>query len=186
MKNANPIVIANPKLLDSLFGGVNLVLSDALPWLNTYETAVKMSNEKGLYPAVETNAKGSLDYLNLLPDSNLGNYSYWDVSDGIEANLKGDFVWLHFKAALVVWGDLQKVYPADWKEKTVQNAASDVLEVIKIGDFAPVRMMLKELHFEHMNIYKGYYLKEIKTQHLMRPFFGFRIGFEIVANIKNC
>lgn len=186
-KNPPPIILSDAKLQDSAVAGINAKLSERLEWLTTaYGIIVKKPNEKGLYPAIETSVKDSAEYLSMLPDSHLGNYSYWDVMDGASMEKKGDFIWLKFQAGLVFWGDLRNVYGTnDWKLRNTLNVLSDVADAIRMENFGTSRIKTLKQWTESTNIYKGYYIKEVNNQHLMRPYFGFRIECEII-NTQPC
>jgi len=181
---ANPVQISlsDAKFQDLAVSGINAKLMSRLAWLTTaYGVAVKKPNEKGFYPATETISNDSKEYLSLFPDKKLGTYCFWDVVDGATLEKKGDFICMTFNAGIIFWGDLRTVYsPGAWKAKNIQNVLFDVVEALRKENFRTSRLEISKSYTESLNIYKGYYSKEIETQHLMRPFFGFRIDCNIV------
>ncbi len=185
MPNATQINLSSAKFQDLAVEGINLKLGQRLPWLVMYGVGVKLIGEKGFYPAYESMSNDTQNYTSLLPDDLLGNFGFWDVTDGASIEKKGDFIHLTFSAGLVVWGDLRNVYTgAAWKSNNAKNVASDVAAALQAQGFGTSRLEYKKVWFEANSIYKGYDHSEIKKQFLKRPYFGLRIDCEIVSQQK--
>lgn len=181
--------LTNSRLQDRAVEEINVRLISRLSWLDrAYGAAVKKPIEKpaknisrsGLYPAFETNSNDSRNYYSLFPNQDLGVFCFWDIEDGIEVTSQSGFITSKFKAGLVFWGDLRKVYGAvDWKGKNTATVLWESLEALRKRRFQGVELKFNKCYFESLNIYRGYDYSEIENQHLMRPFFGFRINCEI-------
>lgn len=181
MANPTPINLTEAKFQDLAVSGINTRLAERLTWLTTYGVAVKKPNETGFFPAIETQSNDTTFYLPMFPDSKIGTFSWWDVADGIGLEKKGDFIIQRFEAGLVIWGDLRDVYGnPGYKSRNVQNALYDVTDALKRENFGTSSVKILKSFMESRNIYKGYQSKEAIDQHLMRPFFGFRIDCHIV------
>lgn len=184
MPTAPQITLSDAQLQDKAVAGINAKLAERLAWLTTaYGIAVKKPNEKGYFPAFETDSNDSKNYESLFPNEDLGVFSFWDVKDGATITRRGQFVDLKFKAGLVFWGDLRKVYGVDWKTNNTQNVVSEVAAALQGGGFM-ANLKFTEYYTEARNIYQGYYMPEFNGQQLMRPYFGFRIECEIYSQQK--
>jgi hypothetical protein len=185
MANATPITLSSAKFQDLAVSGINTKLVQRLAWLNMYGVAVKLVGEQGFYPAFETLSNDTLNYQSLWPDTQLGNFGFWDVADGASIEKKGDFIHLRFLAGLVIWGDLRTVYTGNaWKSKNTKNVASDVAAALQLQNFGSSRLQFSKMYFEASNIYKTYNHGEVKNQFLKRPYFGLRIDCDIVSQQK--
>lgn len=77
-------VIANPELLDRIIGNIQTGLVDNLPWLDKAfgraERLVKYDGNRKRYftPCVYV---GRNDYIEVTPDANIGNFSFFWVDD---------------------------------------------------------------------------------------------------------
>jgi len=180
LTNPVPYPLAEATLVDKAIAALNERLA-GLPWLTkAYGQAQRLVGEGQLnYPAVFTAGQGSGDYLSLLPDrhlASLGGYSFWDTKEPVTvSNWRNDLASLQFKAGLVVWFDFRKVYPADWKGRTIWNVIQDVLNELKSGGGMATFGEDLEFHYSGETIFPRYSHKEIDRQFLMKPYGGFRI-----------
>jgi hypothetical protein len=180
--NPTPITITSPVLADVALAQLQVILEANLSWLTTaygkIEKRVFQDPESRpvVFPAIFC---GEKEYLNLLPDEHLGNYSYVEVLDSQEV------VWRprqtpDFKAdiALVFWFDFRTVYPSDHNTRTVEHVKADVLDALNVS-MPGLRITVNSISERAENIYRGFSASEIQHQFLMRPYGGFRVDANI-------
>lgn len=192
MTNPAPYPITNPTLVDAALADLNgrLTMAGVLPWLTTaYGQAKRLVKEKDgqeyRYPGIYVGSAEKGDYLDLLPDEHLatdGGFSFWDVSEPVRTTeWRIDPKGVTFSAGLVVWFDFQKVYPADWQNRTVWHVVQDVMNALNAGGATQIG---DDVTFAYSGetIYPRYSHNEIKRQFLMKPYGGFRINCSIFFN----
>jgi hypothetical protein len=193
--NPTAYPLAGAELLDAAIAALNARLGDGtLTWLNAaFGQVQKLKGERDGrtfdYPGIYAGGTGSGDYLDLLPDlhlASLGGYSFWHVNEPVTVeHWKHNLGRLEAQAALIVWFDFRKVYPADWKGRSVWNVIQDVLDVLSTGTGMANFGDELEFFYSGETIYRGYTHNEIERQFLMKPYGGFRIEGTIFFN-KTC
>ena len=184
MANTNAPVIPGAIMLDAVIGNIQHGLVDNISWLDAAfgraQRLTKMQDGKRIItPNVFCGGwrgHGENDYIEVSPDSKIGNFSFFEVDDPqtIDAGpfareLKAPF-------ALVVWFDLTRIYESIANRNT-EKLKSDILWVLNgmTGWHLPQgRMRINRIYERAENIYKGYTLSEIDNQFLMHPYGGFR------------
>lgn len=184
----NPITISPPVLSDLAVYSINVRLSERLPWLTTaFGVCQRISTENGLIPKVPSDSNNTEEYISLLPNSDFGQFSFWDIKDNAEIQINGDSINLNFSAGLVLWGCLKNVFPGeDWKENTVSNVEILVIKALQGGRFGDATIEMNNIYRDGKNIYPGYYTKEVERQFLMRPYFGIRVEMDVFFSQNNC
>lgn len=185
MNNPTPKTLSDPQLIDNTLAGVNTALLSGLTWLdNAYGKAQRLvENFEGrnqFYPAVPVQSSLNREYLKLFPDDKLGNFVFWDVRDPERSEtFPGEYYYSNVRAGLVVWGNLEKVYPTTFQTKSVENVKREVLD--KLTTMFVLGGHIKHVETVHRveNIYPSYNHNEIDSQFLMLPYFGFRVECEI-------
>jgi|VirMetMinimDraft_7_1064189.scaffolds.fasta_scaffold08928_2 hypothetical protein len=182
--------LAEPKLIDLALLEIQTALTAKLPWLNhAFGKAQRLKEERDgrivIYPGVYA---GSEDYLEVFPDSHIGNFSFFDVDDGEEMNgMNRASIAFEAKIGLVVWFDYRKVYPGDWQQRSIENVKAEVIEALNTSAFRRSSVIFYKAWERSESIYKGYSDKEIMQQFLMRPYGGLKIEFFIKYQEKpNC
>ena len=178
MRNPTYITYSGPALLDVFLVELSGVLEAKLSWLTTaYGAAQVLKRDKDgrtvTYPAAPSN-KGA-EYIELFPDEHLGNFIWFDVqSYEIDDKGRPD---KDFKAdgSLICWVDLRRVYPADWKERSVENVKSDVIAALKATGLTTGKIRLTRSYDRQADVYRGYTDAEIQNQYMMRPYCAFRL-----------
>jgi len=180
--NPSVPVLTEAVLIDRALNSISGLLESNLNWLDTaYGRCEKMveysekATKKRVFPGVYVGGNSN-DYLDLLPDSLLGCYSFFHVKDGEEylgeGRRQGN---VKFEFGLVVWFDYRKVYPSDWKLRSVENVKKQVVDVFRKSGGCGVQIQIGKAWVEADNIYKGFTHEEIDRQFLIRPYGGFRI-----------
>ena len=179
---SNAIIPVAPVMLDKIIGEIQTGLVENLSWLDAAfgrcQRITKMVQGKRIVvPNVYSGGKfGPNDYLEVSPDSKIGNFSFFEIEDPqtIDAgpwdrNIRAPF-------ALIVWFDLTRVYDAPDNRNT-EYLKAQILRVLngRAGwHLTHGRIVLNRIYERAENIYRGYTLSEIDNQYLMHPFAGFR------------
>ena len=177
-------VIDNPVMLDRILGEIQNGLVSSVPWLDVAfgraQRLTKMMNGKRIItPNVYCggwNGHGENDYLEVSPDSKIGNFSFFDIEDPqtIDAGPWAREITAPF--GLIVWFDLTRVYEQASNRNT-EKLKADILRVLngRTGwHLSDGRITINRIYERAENIYRGYTLSEIDNQFLMHPFAGFR------------
>ena len=184
MSDTNAPIIANAVMLDAIIGEIQQGLIDNITWLNAAfgrcQRLVKQINGKKIItPNVYCggwNGHGPNDYIEVSPDSKIGNFSFFEVDDPqtIDSAPWGREIKAPF--GLIVWFDLTRVYNSQTNRNT-ELLKAEILRVLngRAGwHLRNGRIVISQIYERAENIYKGYNLSEIDNQFLMHPFGGFR------------
>jgi len=185
---ANPIpaTLVSPELLDHAFGEVNSHLFGQLAWLNTAygkaERLAKQEERRAIsYPAVYAENESGEEYINLFPDSHLGNFSFWFVDDGWQVSKYDPYREHEFDitASVIFWYDLRQVFPADWEKRTGQNVLKAVFRAFRTLSTPSLSLEITRVWERTGNVYSGFSANEIPNQFRMRPYGCFRFECRI-------
>lgn len=177
-------VIEDAVMLDRVLAEIQSGLIE-LPWLD-----VAFGRAQRLVKAIEGrrivtpnvfcggwNGHGPNDYIEVSPDSEIGNFSFFAVDDPqvlVPGPGQREF---RTPFGLIVWFDLRRVYGTASNRNT-ERLKAQVLDVLsgRSGFALSAGHIEASRIFEQaQNIYRGYSLDEVDNQFLMHPFGGFRI-----------
>lgn len=177
-------IISNPELIDRVIGQVQTGLATNLPWLNhafgRAQRLVKNINGKRMYtPNVYA---GGNEYLEVSPDANIGNFSFFKVDDPQRYDWMPKIIGsITVNYSLIFWFDLRKIPGTDGRNVEVVKA--EVLKVLNGGFWLKAgRIDVVRIWELAENIYDGYTLDEVDNQYLMHPYAGFRLQGELFIN----
>ena len=184
MGQNNAPVIAKPVMLDRVIGEIQTGLTENISWLDVAfgraQRLTKMMNGKRIVtPNVYCggwNGHGPNDYIEVSPDSKIGNFSFFEVEDPqtIDAGPWAREIKAPF--SLIVWFDLTRIYDSAANRNT-EKLKADILRVLngRAGwHLSEGRVTVTRIYERAENIYRSYTLSEIDNQFLMHPFAGFR------------
>ena len=184
MSATNAPVIQNPVMLDEIIGEIQTGLVGNVSWLDVAfgksQRLSKLINEKKVItPNVYCggwNGHGENDYIEVSPDSKIGNFSFFEIDDPqtIDAGPWAREIKAPF--SLIVWFDLTRVYHTATNRNT-EKLKADILHVLngRAGwHLTSGRVVINRIYERAENIYRGYSLSEIDNQFLMHPYGGFR------------
>jgi len=182
-KNSKAPMIENPVLLDNIIGQIQLGLVNNIGWLDMAfgraQKLVKMiENKKYFSPNVYNGIAN--DYISLLPDSQIGNFSFFWLEDpnSVEWVPKQEGV-IKSNFSLIFWFDLRRVYNQA-NNRDTETLKLEIMKVLNGGFWLKNgRVKVNKIYEEAENIYRGFTLDEIDNQFLMHPFAGFRIDGEL-------
>lgn len=184
MATNNAPIIQNPVMLDRIIGEIQTGLIENITWLDVAfgrsQRLTKMLNGKRIItPNVYCggwNGHGPNDYLEVSPDSKIGNFSFFEIEDPqtIDAGPWAREIKAPF--GLIVWFDLTRVYDVTDNRNT-EKLKAEILRVLngRAGwHLSDGRIAINKIYERCENIYRGYTLTEIDNQFLMHPYAGFR------------
>lgn len=182
----NAPIIQNAVMLDKVIGEIQEGLVTNLSWLDVAFGRAQRLTKKVRGKTVITpnvfcggwNGHGENDYIEVSPDSKIGNFAYFEVEDpeSITAGPWAREISVPF--SLVVWFDLRRVY-GEASNRNTEYLKAQVLHVLngRTGwHLTEGRVSVAQIYERVENIYRGYTLSEIDNQFLMHPFAGFRIS----------
>lgn len=168
----------NPELLDRVFGEIQRGLIDNINWLDKAfgkaERLVKIAPNGRKYYTPNVYAGGN-EYLDVSPDSGIGNFSFFWVDDpqavewtpNVSVGIKTDF-------ALIFWFDYRKIYN-NVNTRNKEALKKQILDVLNGGyHLRAGHIEIERIYELAENIYNEFSLDEVDNQFLMHPYGGFR------------
>lgn len=153
-------------------------LKDNLSWLDeAYGRAERLVKFDARHRRIYIPAIYSLDnqYLDLSPNSQLGNYSFFWISDPQEFNSDRNMgISVKCPFSLIFWFDFRKIFKnVDIRDK--ESIKYEILNVLNKKIFL-INGYFKINYIYELaeNIFKEFSLDEVENQFLMHPFGGFR------------
>lgn len=167
----------NPTFTDSALIEINEFLLEKISWLNSaFGKAEKLirKNEKQLiyYPGVFAGNNETMknDYQNVLPNDQIGNFSFWTFEDPSKVNsYTGGLHSIEINGSLIFWFDLRNIFPTD-PGRNIEQVKQTILETLVSGMFKKSRFTVDEITERAENVYKGFTISEINSQFAMHPF----------------
>lgn len=178
-------------MLDRAMGEIQQALVDSLPWLDAAfgrsQRLVKMQGGKRIVtPNVYCGGwkgHGENDYIEVSPDSKIGNFSFFEVEDPHTISAGPWAREVKAPVSLVVWFDLTRVY-GDRTNRNTEKIKADILRILNRARLSDGRFSVAKIYERAENIYRGYTLSEIDNQFLMHPFAGLRFeGYMEVSEL---
>lgn len=172
----------HPVLIDRILAHMQDKLAGNIAWLDhafgrSQRLVTMRDKSEWQYPGVYI---GGDEYLNVLPGQDLGNRSFFIVSDPAAVDTSQRYIYLRNTVGLVCWYDLSTIYPAG-TERNTEAAKWKILDTLdKIIFPAGMRMSITKIYDLAENIFKEYSLREIDTQYLMLPYGGVRFEMELI------
>jgi len=174
--------ILNPEGFQESISEINARLLSEIPWLDRaygicetrlrhYERKYERDNIR--FPAV-LGASG--DYIDLFPNEDIGNFSFWNIKDRDESLKKvGRTVLQNGMFKLIFWFSFDKIYGADANKYNIENVKQDVFSFFEKSGFVKSNVQLTNCLTEAERIYYPWDYREIENQSLMRPFGAFAV-----------
>lgn len=183
--STNAPVIRNAVMLDRVIGEIQEGLIANLDWLDVafgraQRLTKMMEDRKIITPNVFCggwSGHGDYDYIEVSPDSKIGNFSFFDVEDP-QTITPGPWAReIKVPFGLVFWFDLTRVYNEE-NNRNIELLKAQALRVLngRAGWYLDKgRITINRIYDRAENIYRGYNISEIDNQFLMHPFGGFRL-----------
>lgn len=183
--STNAPVIRNAVMLDRVIGEIQEGLIANLDWLDVafgraQRLTKMMEDRKIITPNVFCggwNGHGDYDYMEVSPDSKIGNFSFFDIEDP-QTITPGPWAReIKVPFGLVFWFDLTRIYNEE-NNRNIEQLKAQALRVLngRAGWYLNGgRITINRIYDRAENIYRGYNISEIDNQFLMHPFGGFRL-----------
>lgn len=176
---------ASPVLLDRLIQDLQSTFEANFSWLNyafgrAYRLVKEVDDKEYNYPAVYS---GKAEYLSVLPDDTLGNFSFFEIDDPqeVDTTLLGRSG-LVVKGSIIFWYSLDSIY-IDTTMHYGEDVKKSILSILNTpGITKSGRISIIKVYERAENIYRGYNLKQIDHQYLMFPYAGLRVECEFKIN----
>ena len=123
------------------------------------------------------NGHGADDYIEVSPDAQIGNFSFFAVED--PQDIRPGVGQKEFRTpfGLITWFDCRKAFNSATNRNT-EKLKADVLKVLTGRSgfvLTQGHIELTRIYEQAQNIYRGFSLDEVDNQFLMHPYGGFRI-----------
>lgn len=194
MKTYTTITPTNDvKLLDKAFLDLNAKMLTSIGWLdnafgmaNKINTTTKEARPKTIsFPAVyKGNGNRQNNYINLLPNSGYGNFSYFQVTDYTIDKIPHQTPIVKAKFGLIFWFNASKAYSNE--ARNIEKMKEDVINFFSRSRVVYLSMDINSVTQDNADIYKEYGTKDIEQQYLMHPYGGFRFEGELTYAPIEC
>lgn len=171
---------SEPVLFDLVLDELTAALSN-LSWLdNVYKLAYQLENEvhgkKYKYPAAYI---GKKEYMSLLPNDELGNYSFIEKKDPEIITQLGQMFKAKVDVDIIFWFNIYSIYDDSSVIKS-ENIKDEIIKLIsKQGIFKSFSITVNRMYDNAENIFDKYDLRQIDNQYLMMPFCGLKLNCTI-------
>lgn len=151
-------------------------LADKIDWLDySFGRSFELINGDGShYPAVHLSGN---EYESVLPNDGLGNFSFFEVED--PHSLVDNSMKVKFNGNLIFWFNLNSIYGTIGNSLNIDALRKQIIEALSNRFHMHATIKINGIYEKAENIFKGYSLKQIDTQYLMLPFYGFRFSLTI-------
>lgn len=189
-----------PVLLDKILQDLQKSLMEKLPWLDyAFGRAHRLvehrpDGNKSIYPAVYN---GNAEYVSMLPNDRLGNFSWFDIYDPQEITpITQAAPQYTFKGAIIFWYNLGSIF----EDKTVLHTEEIKEEVMRLLTTPGLikqtgRIEITRVYERFENLYQGFSIEkiyndfmykgegiqDIDKQFFMYPYAGLRVEFTITT-----
>lgn len=169
-------------VLDEILGEITKHLEKELPWLDVAfgkaeRISLEVNGKVKHIPAVYKRQGdfGKNEYLGLLPDSRIGNFSFFWFPDpqrvGWESRAESS---IEAPFSLIFWFDLRKVFESE-TTRNKEGLKHQIIRVLSRDLFlSKGKIQISKVYELAENIYKEFTVSEIDNQFLMHPYTGFR------------
>ena len=163
------------ELIDKVLGELNDALMGRLGWLDhAYERAertVKIVNGKRIYTPCFYRKDN--DYVDLSPDSRVGNVVWYWIDDPQEIKMEPYLqIGIKTRFAQIFWWDFRTVY--NFTNHNKEQIKADILHEMNTITLKSGTVSIDRACELAENIFRGFSLDEVDNQFLMHPYGGIR------------
>lgn len=190
----------NPVLLDKILQDMQKSLMDKLKWLDyAFGRAYKLvehrpDGDKFVYPAAYN---GNGEYISLLPNDNLGNFSWFDIYDPQTiTQVVQSMPQYTFNGAIVFWYNLDTIFESSETINT-EEIKDEIIRFLTTPGIITTtgKLVINNIFERFENIYRGYSIEKIYNNYtyqgsdiqsidklfFMYPYAGIRIEFSLTT-----
>lgn len=166
-------------MINTVLNDTATILRGFLPWLNNaYGKAYTLVDSNGnLYPAAHIAGN---EYMSLLPNDVLGNYLFFELEDPsiIVPFSQTRFV-SKFRVNMIIWFNLESIYGIVEDKVLSDNIKEAIILALSYKFYPGATIDIEAIYESAENIFKRYSLKQVDTQFLMLPYYGFKFVLNI-------
>jgi len=146
-------------MLDQAFDEIATKLLTELSWLsNAYGDTQKLEEvyegRKRTYPAIRS---GQQEFLKLMPDSHLGNFSFCQALSGDVVEWNKKLVpWVTTEFSVVFWFDFRDIFPGTDTNKTLNNVKDLILTAFRTMSLSKSIMEIDKIYDVMVDVYDEY------------------------------
>lgn len=174
-------------LVDSIISELRLVLLANFPWLDaafgrSQRLVKKLPSGKVItVPCIyygEKEGRGPNDYIEVSPDSRIGNFCFFEVDDPEKVSwVPRQRMEIKTPFSIIFWFDLRKIY-GELDNRNINYIKNEILTLLNgrtgLTLHSTGYIAINRIYERAENIYRGYSLSEIDNQFLMHPYAGLR------------
>lgn len=182
----NAPILQSAILVDAMIAELQQVLAANLLWLDaafgrSQRLAKKINGKQIITPNVYCggwNGHGENDYIEVSPDSKIGNFCFFEVNDPeiVDWNPR-QLMDIETPFSLIFWFDTRRVFD-EATNRDISHIKNDILTLLNGTSGLTLHngghLVINRIYERAENIYRGYTLSEIDNQYLMHPFSGLR------------
>lgn len=186
MSNPNAPILPAPVLVDAKIAELQQILVANLPWLDAafgraQRLSKKMNGKTIITPNVYCGGwrgHGENDYIEVSPDSKIGNFSFFEVNDPetVEWQYRQQME-IVTPFSLIFWFDTRRIFGVG-DNRNISHLKNEILTLLNgrtgLRFHTNGHLTITQIYERAENIYRGYSLSEIDNQFLMHPFGGLR------------
>ena len=186
MSNPNAPILPAPVLVDAKIAELQQILVANLPWLDAafgraQRLSKKMNGKMIITPNVYCGGwrgHGENDYIEVSPDSKIGNFSFFEVNDPetVEWQYRQQME-IVTPFSLIFWFDTRRIFGVG-DNRNISHLKNEILTLLNgrtgLRFHTNGHITITQIYERAENIYRGYSLSEIDNQFLMHPFGGLR------------
>jgi len=160
---------------DKVIYELNKGLKERLSWLTTAygkaDILVRTSNGRNVkYPAIYS---GCNEYIPVLPNDNLGNFSFVLVADPKEYDRQSRSI--SASVSIIFWHNLDTIF-SDNQKRYTEEVNMGVISALNSITYSCGSFVIETIQEEGKNIYKEFDYNEVQSQYRMQPYAGVRIN----------
>lgn len=186
MSNTNAPILPGAILVDSMISELQQVLAANLGWLDaafgrSQRLAKQINGKQVITPNVFCggwNGHGENDYIEVSPDSKIGNFCFFEVNDPeiVDWNVR-QLMDIETPVSIIFWFDTRRVFD-EASNRDISHLKNEILSLLNgktgLTFHNGGKLVINRIYERAENIYRGYTLSEIDNQFLMHPFAGLR------------
>jgi hypothetical protein len=176
----NPVQnITTPMMAEKAIQPIGTDLNNNVSWLTGWVFGLTF---KGVYSNTDTFPKIANiitgDSFDIQPDNSLKAYCFFELNDPVKVGEDYNT----FNIDLIVWGNLTKVDSTNTYDFTSELINQVIARLKAIAALQLIDTNSISFYENPENIYDYTHIKQTKTQFATRPYFCFRINFDVLAS----
>lgn len=175
-----------PVLIDLFLTEFNAKIVTLLPWLDNplgqiQEISRHLDSRYVKVPAMHTD---SGEYIDVLPDDKLTNYSWWQFSP-IELSGKNRAK-VKVPAKLNMFLNLKQIYPTELNARKAQNVIYEIEQIINKINLKYSALRITKISTDKNTTYHGFNIDQVDDKYFMHPYLTISISLDVYIKQNYC